>query len=276
MVMNKLFKPLLLLAAIGLLTPAGAGVGQEPGPAPKNLPARILWKADHEMMMKVPAGAFSMGGGKEKNSQPRHVVTLPDYYMDRTEVTWRQFLNFCKQTERRPPTNYYFLKPFPPAMLEHPVNGVTWQDAHDYCQWAGKRLPTEAEWEKACAGPGGQTYAWGSGWDANACVNRVNSGDHTHAVASKGSCQSPYGIMDLGGNVWEWTDGWYQNYPGSSATWDHTGKNRVVRGGAYFYSIYLLQCSNRWPIFPDDASDHGGFRCVATPDASIKQKAEPK
>jgi len=237
-----------------------------------SLPDRVVWKADGMVMIKVSAGPFMMGGSKNENEKPRHKVTLPTYYMDRTEVTWRQYLTFCKQSGYQVPVNLRFGQTFPPSKLEHPVANVTVMDAEAYCKWAGKRLPTEAEWEKACAGPGGRQYPWGNGWSGSACTNRTNSGDRTTPVGSRPACKSQYGIMDLGGNVWEWTADWYKSYPGGPFTFDFTGKKRVVKGGSYFYSIYLLRCADRYNLPPDDFSGHGGFRCVATPGEGFSEK----
>jgi formylglycine-generating enzyme required for sulfatase activity len=260
-----------------LMDPGRAEEAKAPSPAPPpDLPGRVAWKADGLMMVKVPAGVFQMGGNKTKAEEPRHPVELPVYYIDHTEVTWRAYLTFCKETNRQPPISYFQTQPFPPEKLDYPVANVTWSDADEYCRWAGKRLPGEAEWEKACAGPSGQTYPWGEGWNQNACVNRINSGDRAARAGSRPSCKSPVGALDLAGNVWEWTADWYQNYEGSSAKFDYTGSERVVKGGAYFYSIDLLRCQNRYHLQPDDATDHGGFRCAVTPAADFAAKTEPK
>lgn len=239
---------------------------------PGSLPNQVRWKADGSIMVKVPAGSFTMGGTRNENEKPPHRVSLDTYYIDRTEVTFQRYLTFCRETGHRPPVVFFTTRPFPAAALQYPVTHVNWDDAVSYCKWAGKRLPSEAEWEKACAGPQGREFPWGNGWSASACTNRTNSGDHTSPVGSKPACKSPCGAMDMGGNVWEWTEDWYKSYPGSEFGFDYTGEKKVARGGCYFYSIYLLRCAARQDLPPDDASETNGFRCVVTPDENFSEK----
>jgi len=251
-----------------------AGKEKSVGTAEQELPQRIKWKTDGSIMLKVPAGEFTMGGTKNENEKPRHKVDLPTYYIDRLEVTYRKYFEFCTKTGYRPPVTFFTMKPFPEARLDHPVTHVSWEDANAYCRYAGKRLPTEAEWEKACSGPKGYAYPWGNGWSASACTNRTNSNDVTTPAGGRPSCKSPYGAMDMGGNVWEWVDGWYKSYPGASFAFDYTGEKRVVRGGTFFYSIDLLRCAARWPMPPDDATETNGFRCALTPGENFREKVE--
>ena len=244
-----------------------------PLPAPPGpLPDRVRWNADGSIMVKVGAGSFMMGSSRTEAEKPRRSVELPLYYIDLTEVTYRQYLAFCSRTGRKPPVTLVYVKPFPEEMNYHPVSNVNWDDADAYCRWAGKRLPSEAEWEKACAGDKGQVYPWGNGWNASACTNRTNSGDRTTRAGARSSCKSPFGLYDMAGNVWEWTADWYRSYPGAPLQFDYTGTKRVARGGAFFYSIDLLRCANRYPLPPDDVSDHGGFRCAATPGPDFHDK----
>jgi len=261
-----------LIVAMAALSSGGKGESASRPPA--ELPGVVRWKADGMVMVKVPAGPFIMGGTRHENEKPRRRVELPVYYIDRTEVTFRMYFTFCKETGRRPPAPFFKYKPFPQEMLSHPVSNVSWEDADAYCKWTGRRLPTEEEWEKACAGQSGRVYPWGNGWNASACTNRTNSNDVTTPAGARPSCKSPYGAMDMGGNLWEWTSDWYKSYPGADLTFDFTGDKKVVRGGAYFYSIDLLRCACRWPIRYDDASESSGFRCAVTPGPDFGEKTE--
>ncbi len=229
--------------------------------AAKSPPERLRWKKDGTELMKVPAGDFRMGSNSgPEASRPERKVFLESFYIDLTEVTNAQYDQFCRATGRPLPVN--IRQGIPPGFENHPVNNVTWDDADAYCRWAGRRLPTEAEWEKAARGQDGRTYPWGNGWDERLSNNRTNPRDSTMPVGSYPRGASPYGALDLAGNVWEWTADWYRSYPGGPLSFDETGKRRVARGGAFFYSIDLLRTFDRYPLDPQDATDHGGFRCA--------------
>jgi formylglycine-generating enzyme required for sulfatase activity len=228
-------------------------------------PKDMLWGKDNSEMVLVPAGEFTMGSEKLQNEKPRRTVMLKDFYIDKFELTNQKYFLFCKDTGRELPTHFVNGK-VPAGREKHPVSNVSFFDAEACCKWAGKRLPTEEEWEKAARGVDGRTYPWGSGWDQNLSNNRTRPGQDTLPVGSIPRGASPYGLLDMAGNVWEWTDSWYKSYPGSPVSFDDTGKNRVVRGGAYFYSIELLRTSYRHALPPDDASEYGGFRCAVDPD----------
>lgn len=247
----KLKLPFLLLVL-------AAGIGASLPPA-----EQLRWKKDGARLVKVPAGEFRMGSdtGPEA-SQPERAVSLDTFYLDRTEVTNAQYLRFCQETGR--PLPVHLRAGIPAGQENFPVSQVSWSDADAYCRWAGRRLPSEAEWEKAARGVDGRMYPWGNGWDANRSCNRITCGESARPVGSYPAGASPYGILDLAGNVWEWTADWYRAYPGGPLAFDETDRRRVARGGAFFYSIDLLKTYVRYPLAPDDATEHGGFRCAVT------------
>ncbi len=224
--------------------------------------------ADGMVMVFVPAGNFSMGSNSSSNEEPIHSVYLDAYWIDKTEVTNAMFAK-CSQcgssfsySDTR--VNYYGN----PEYENYPVIWVNWSVASAYCQWAGARLPTEAEWEKAARGMDGRIYPWGTSSPNKSFLNyNQNIGDTT-AVGSYPSGASPYGALDMAGNVWEWVNDWYgSNYyassPSSNPQGPPDGIARVLRGGAFNSNEGLIRSTTRgsglvnWSPTPND-----GFRCV--------------
>jgi formylglycine-generating enzyme required for sulfatase activity len=163
-----------------------------------------------------------------------------------------------------------------PGEDHHPVTDTDWYDADAYCRWAGKRLPTEEEWEKAARGPNGQVWPWGNQHDV-ARANTLESGrDWAEPVGSHPEGISPYGVYDMAGNVWEWTSSWYQAYPGNQLQRSAYGeKQRVARGGSWHTPLSPFARSahrytpDQWPVDQRDENWHTGFdkgfRCVQDP-----------
>ena len=239
-----------------------------------NLPKEVDFKGK---MMLVSAGTFTMGSDiGEEISKPAHQIDLPAFYIDQTEVTNAQYKEFCEATNRPLPTpqswNLNYLTERPNA----PVVGVSFEDAKAYATWAGKRLPTEAEWEKAAswdeATKTKYEYPWGNSFsNANAAFGIAEFAD----VGKYSSGASPSGALDMAGNAFEWVDAFFKPYPKSNAKDENFGdKNRVVRGG-YFNSPQndRLKTTKRiWVpmefVLSDQKDSYIGFRCAISADDS--------
>jgi formylglycine-generating enzyme required for sulfatase activity len=253
-------------------TPTPKPLPPTPTPAPTPTPVPTGVEAPTappvaEMMVEIPAGEFTMGNDVgDDDEKPAHTVTLEAFEMDMFEVTNADFARFVEETgyqteaEKAGESGW---RAYAEGKDNYPVVKVTWNDADAYCQWAGKRLPTEAEWEKAAKGPEGFLYPWGNEWDP-AKTNAKESGFRgTVAVGSFPEGASPYGVFDMAGNVWEWTADWYQPYPGSTYQSAYFGeKFKVTRGGGWFQDADLVATSNRSATDLSAANDDLGFRCV--------------
>lgn len=221
-------------------------------------------------MALIPEGVFIMGYDKRLPDEgPMHQVHLPSYTIDLHEVTNAQYKEFSDATGHPPPKHWRF-GIIPPGKADHPVVYVTWFDAHDYCAWVGKRLPSEAEWEKAARGTDGRIFPWGNTFDvkkANTPMSRI--GDTT-PVGSFPEGRSPYGLSDMAGNVWEWTTNWYRPYPANRRETENYGeKYKVSRGGSWVNCAFY-RCGVSAPTFnrgfflPLTKNKGFGFRCAAS------------
>lgn len=229
-------------------------------------------------MVQVPAGRFLMGcntGGRPcaDDSKPLHEVDLSAFWIDKYEVTNARYARCVASGVCTPPQEASsFTRPAYYGNTQYdtyPVINVDWQQAKAFCQWEGKRLPTEAEWEKAARGTDARSWPWGEQAPINSLLNyRQNVGDTT-AVGSYPGGASPYGALDMSGNVWEWVNDYYQDdyyseSPSSNPQGPAGGTYRVVRGGSWHSeSGQRVQTFFRLALRPvDQYEDYYGFRCA--------------
>lgn len=223
-----------------------------------------------DVMVKIPAGPFKMGSDTgDPDEGPVHEVDLPDYEIDKFEVTNVDFATFIDETGYVPYAEKQGLAggwrdEWGIGEDSHPVVSVTWDDAVAYCTWLGKRLPTEAEWEKAARGDDGRIFPWGNEWDPNKANVKERGLRGTAVVGSFAAGASPFGVEDMIGNAWEWTADWYQAYEGNSTADPYFGeKIRVTRGGGWFDEEAQATTFNRNAADPTKTVNNElGFRCA--------------
>ncbi len=271
----------------------------------KKLAAERVKLPAHDEMVRIPAGPFIMGSDKkvDRNAYqpefPQRKVSLDAYDIDKFEVTTVQFLKFVLATNRAPLIDWqYDGGNFQETMVSHPVMHVSWFDADAYCQWAGKRLPTEAEWEKAARGEDGRIYPWGN---QMAGLSRANFGrtglsgpvrDRPErlllyppiiSVDKYDNAVSPYGVFQMAGNVAEWVADWYDpkyyaTAPEKNPKGPETGTQRSFRGGGWIDSTPSVRVAQRNGTDPNTKMNWMGFRCARdvkeageTPEAKPQQ-----
>jgi iron(II)-dependent oxidoreductase len=188
-------------------------------------------------MVFVPAGEFLMGSDKYPDERPLHRIYLDNYWIDKYPVTNTQFQRFVSETDYKPQGPWR--DEFMPGTENHPVVCVTWNDAVAFSKWAGKRLPTEVQWEKAARGTDGRIYPWGNQWDASRC-NVSTRG--TTPVDQFPNGVSPYGCYDMVGNVWEWCS---IKQMESYKDYDKGSGECVIRGGSFFEAQKSVRCAAR-------------------------------
>ena len=271
----------LLLISFARIPHAGAA-STVPAPATRTN------AKDGAAMVWVPAGTFLMGvsdaemqamlaeredyqGEMFSDERPQRQVALDGYWIYKNLVTVAQYRQFCQATKREMPDQPVWVTD------DRPVVNVSWVDAQDYATWAGAVLPTEAEWEKAARGTDGRRFPWGDNWSVHKCNNmgswnpEAHGENHEHQTTPVGSYPagaSPYGALDMAGNVWEWCRDWYaEDYyhhaPRNNPLGPEKGDMRVMRGGSAGSTSKSCRTTVRLAQVPDDTMrNYGGFRCA--------------
>ena len=228
---------------------------------------------EHPEMVYVPGGKFIAGNDNDSDAdnipvdpsrregvsrlvllaaeKPEHTEYVRPFLIDRYEVTNAEYKKFR--------AGHNFAR----EQADHPVTGISWYDARAYASWAGKRLPTEQEWEKAARGADGRKWPWGNIFERGRC----NLGAGTAPVGSFEGDKSPYGVHDMAGNVWELVADWYSkdyysSSPAKNPKGPDTGKLKVIRGGSWNHRDHNQRCSNRYYCYPDTWGNTLGFRCA--------------
>jgi len=245
---------------------------------------KVRYGLEPEMIL-IPTGEFLMGSDPirdvniDDHEQPQHSLYLPDFYLARTPVTNIQYEIFVEETGYHPP-DYWKKGRFSKYKDYHPVVRVSWHDAMAYCRWLSEvsgdlyRLPSEAEWEKGARGCDGRLFPWGNHWNPKLC-NAIEGGkpDDTTPVGAFPQGASPYGLLDMAGNVWEWTISlWGSDFsePAFKYPYDpNDGREnldaddktyRILRGGTFNDFPGLVRCAARLWYFPSSRYWDRGFR----------------
>jgi len=224
---------------------------------------------DGASMVLVPAGEFIMGSDKgDDDEKPVHRIQTDSFYIDKFEVTNGRFAKFIDAIKGEPPWGFDD-KDTPVAHADQPVRWVTWLDATAYCQWAGKRLATEAEWEKAARGTDGRQYPWGDELPtpAHAVFGQKEGSESLPPFSSRDKGKSPSGAQDMAGSLYEWVADWYDDEyyaktPSQNPRGPSEGTQKVQRGGSYSNNPYRLRASFRTKDNPTEARPNVGFRCA--------------
>ncbi|MBS0157010.1 MAG: SUMF1/EgtB/PvdO family nonheme iron enzyme [Nitrospira sp.] len=273
-----------VVMSIALLAGAWVRAAEELQPAAggqQGVPDAVQGK-DGAPMVLIPAGAFTMGSNEGLPAErPEHVVTLDAYAIDRYEVSLRLYRRFLQEAQRDAPPTWD--DEAAETVGDRPAIGVSWADASAYCTWAGKRLPTEAEWEKGARGTDGRKYPWGPmqpfvdianynrGVWVSEAVTLVNVTGGVEGMSVrhglKEGGRSPYGLHHMAGNAAEWVGDWYDREyyaksPDKNPTGPAKGEKKVIRGGSWSDLPVALRSSARVSAEPDFQDRAIGFRCA--------------
>lgn len=241
--------------------------GPSPTPVPTNTPRPAATPtsgpSNKPNTVYIPGGEFILGSDTgNEDETPQQDIYINAFNIDIYPVSNAEYKDFVDATGHNPPRTWKE-GAYPEGTADHPVIWVTWHDAQAYCEWAGKRLPTELEWEKAARGTDGRTYPWGETFDSAKCNSKESGLGGTSPVGSYPDGVSPNGAFDMAGNVWEWTADWYEAYRGSLYELARYGEQyKVLRGGSWFDAQDMVRSSTRKSFDPNQGFSTIGFRCA--------------
>ena len=287
---SMLWAAALMVVIFGTAHAAGQGWHDEPLPdglVRGEIEGEYIWTKDGSVMVYVPAGVFLMGSVAEdayEDEKPQREIHLDAYYIDKYETTWKQWfaadMPLPKDIDGRPIKEW---KPVWGRRDELPVSYIKFDDAVAYAEWAGKRLPTEAEWEKAARGTDGRLYPWGN---EEPTFARAVWKDHPigkDEPAPIDCCPegvSPYGVHNMVGNIFEWCSDWYDSkfYADMAENNPHNTeqtqrRKRVLRGGSFTLDKEDMRVTLRNRQWPEEGQDYVGFRLVLPAAAAVEGSA---
>jgi formylglycine-generating enzyme required for sulfatase activity len=233
--------------------------------------------ADEVELVQIPAGEFLMGFKGSYDTQPERRMQLPAFAIDKYEVTNKRYKRFVDAMGYKVPWSQdpaaapyiwdWQKRIYPEGKGDDPVVLVSWEDAKAFCAWAGKSLPTEAQWEKAARGANGNAYPWGADWAAGKANTSESGLRQTSPFGAFKEDVSPYGVSDMGGNVSEWVQDWFAPYPGNPIiSYEEKEKYRILRGGSWDYFHSIAAAHHRQYATPQSQMTAIGFRCVKAMD----------
>ena len=229
--------------------------------------------------VEIPSGEFLMGSNPIEpitsypDESPQHQIDLEDFFVSAKPITNSQYEKFVNSTGHKKP-GHWIGGVVPPLKKEHPVTYIDWEDANAFATWCGATLPSEAQWEKSARGNDGRLFPWGDEEPTKEHANFGNSIGDTTEVGIYKTGASSFGVLDLAGNVWEWTSSIHEDYPYNSKDGRENVNAwgaRVVRGGNYLNAAKNIRCADRHSIYPTARDIYIGFR-VATKDLSAIKK----
>ena len=257
--MMSIFSGVIVWADLIKFSPPAESTTGLVNPFTKKIQRRLA-PARPQGQVAISGGVFLMGTGDPLygNAAPEHTLRLKPFLMDAQEVSIAEYLQFVKKRQHRRPVTWKGGR-FDESQKDHPVVGIGWDDAKLYCQWAGKRLPTEPEWERAARGPKGRRYPWaGEGFSANFAVTRESRAKQPVPVFTRNRDVTPEGVRHLAGNVREYVADPYRPYTGQSTL----TRERVVRGSSWAFSAMEAVGFHRGHTRPNLAWPDVGFRCA--------------